>query len=173
MKKLWLLLLLTSCGVSHVSKNSNSRDSTVHDSTYSATKVAVDSSRKSVHDSTEKVSTHIPEYLSNTPLGRFYDSLNTSQELKKLPIYLPGETITRYVKIHDANEVTIKKLTSTIYVHTYSTRLITKVITKVKTTDTSILKNIGWGGVVLLILGALFFLWLKLKPSIIKSALKF
>ena len=172
MRKLFLLLLLTGCGVSHVNKYSNSRDSTVHDSTYAASKVASDSTRKSVHDSTEKVSTHIPEYLIGTPLGRFYDSLNVKQELNHLPLYLPGEVVTRYVHVHSANTVIVSKLVNTIYVHINTTTLITKVITKVKTTDTTILKNIGWAGVALLILGALLFLWLKLRPSIIKSALK-
>ena len=168
MKKLFLLVLLTACGVSHVAKNTNSRDSTKHDSTYSASKVASDSSRHSEHDSLEKVTTHIPEYLKGTPLGVFYDSLNAHQAQFHLPIYLPGETITRLVKVHDASTVIVKKLTSTVYVHVYTTKVITKVITKVKDTNTTLLKNLGWGGIGLLILGALFIAWLKLRPSITK-----
>lgn len=168
MRKILLLILLAGCGVSHVTKNTNSRDSTKHDSTYSATKVASDSSKRSEHDSLEKVTTHIPEYLKGTPLGVFYDSLNARQLLNHLPIYLPGETLTRLVKIHDASTVVVKKLTSTVYVHVYTTKVITKVTTKVKDTNTTLLKNLGWGGIGLLILGALFIAWLKLKPSITK-----
>lgn len=168
MKKLLILLMLTACGVSHVNKYSNSRDSTVHDSTKSIRNIASDSSRTAVHDSTEKISTHIPEYLKGTSLGIFYDSLNVQQSRNHLPIYLPGETITRFVKIHDASAVIVKHLTNTVYVHINTTTLVTKVITKVKDTNTTLLKNLGWGGLGLLILGSLFIAWLKLKPSITK-----
>lgn len=173
MKKLLLLLLLASCGVSHVNKYSNTRDSSAHDSTKINTHATLDSSKHNEHDSTEKVSTYIPVYFKGTALGIFYDSLNVIQARNHLPIYLPGETYTRFVHIHDASSTIVEKATTTLYIHINTTKVITKVITKIKNSDSSIVKNLGGhtflyiAGIVILLLGALY-IWLKSKVNITK-----
>lgn len=176
MKKLLILIvLLSACGASHVTKNTSRVDAVGHDSTAKSTAAKSDSSRTVGHDSTNRETTQIPLYLLGTPLARLYDSLNALQLKAHQPIYLPGSVVTRFVHIHDQSTTNVNKYVKTAYV--YVTRTITKTvtITKDKTADDTVVKNMGGhtflyiAAATVLIFGTFYTIWHIRRASTSKA----
>ena len=148
----FILVYLASCGVVTKSFHSKQLDSTSQTSKLVDNSHKTDSSHTDYQSKTNTNTTTYPPFFAGTPLGNYYDSVNRVRAKFNMAQIMPGSTVTTKDKVVNIVRIQVVKVFVNRVLEKTRTITHTITITKTRNSDNSLVKNIGRGNLLLIIL---------------------